>query len=223
MMKKMFEELFAKKKINIKKLKEYGFEQVGNEYRRSCGIMDGEFFLSVIFDRHGNVDTSLTECDTDEEYSLYKTDAQGVFIGQVRDAISEVLRDISKKCFDSSLFKFEQTMQIIEYARKALDTDIDFPFKDHDTGVLRRTESGKWYAAIITIPMTKLGVDSNQMVEIVNLHASKERVTELLDMPHFYPAWHMNKKSWFTVILDGSVDDKELFALLAESYRSVKK
>ncbi len=219
----MFEELFAKKKINIEKLKEYGFERFGGEYKYRCEIMEGDFLLEIAFDRRGNLDTSLTEYDTDEEYSLYKTDAQGVFIGQVRDAISKVLRDISKKCFDPSAFRFEQTMQLIEYARKAFGTDIEFPFKDHGTGVLRRADNAKWYAALITIPMTKLGSDSNQTVEIVNLHASKERVTELLDMPHFYPAWHMNKKSWFTVILDGSVDNGELFALLAESFGSVKK
>ncbi len=48
-------------------------------------------------------------------------------------------------------------------------------------------------------------------------------VTELLPRPEIYPAWHMNKKSWFTVILDGSVENEELFAHLVESYRLAER
>ncbi len=219
----MFEELFAKKKINLDRLIKYGFETTGKEYRYSCEIMQGDFLLAVIFDRNGNVETDLKESFSGEDYTLYKTDAQGSFIGRVREAITDVLTDIADKCFESSIFKFGQTMQLLAHARDTFGTDIEFPFKDHDTGILRRAETEKWYAAIITVPKSKLGIDSKQIVEIVNLHASKEDVAELLCRPNFYPAWHMNKKTWFTVILDGSVENEELFDLLDRSYRLAKK
>jgi predicted DNA-binding protein (MmcQ/YjbR family) len=36
------------------------------------------------------------------------------------------------------------------------------------------------------------------------------------------PGYHMNKKHWNTVILDGSVPDKELFSWIDHSYDLVK-
>jgi predicted DNA-binding protein (MmcQ/YjbR family) len=38
----------------------------------------------------------------------------------------------------------------------------------------------------------------------------------------FLKAYHMNKAHWFTVCLDGSVPDEELFALISESWRQAK-
>ncbi|MGM9642135.1 MAG: MmcQ/YjbR family DNA-binding protein [Eubacteriales bacterium] len=219
----MFEELFAKKTIVPERLAEYGFVSVGGEYRYNCRIMHGGFLLEVIFDRHGNPDTALTECDTGEEYTLYKTDAQGVYIGQVRKAIEDVLGDIAEKCFESSVFRFAQTLQLVEHAREHYGSEPEFLWKDSENGILRRRDTGKWYAAILTVPKSKLGFDSSRKVEIVNLHADPNMVRGLLEQPNFYPAWHMNKKSWFTVILDGSIDNDTLFFLLAQSYRSVKK
>jgi predicted DNA-binding protein (MmcQ/YjbR family) len=36
------------------------------------------------------------------------------------------------------------------------------------------------------------------------------------------PGYHMNKKHWNTIILDGSVPDKELFSCIDHSYDLVK-
>ncbi len=215
----MFREIFLKKKINIKKLLEYGFLADGETYRYSRAIMDGEFILDVFFDRLGNADTVLTESDTDEEYSLYKTSAEGVFVGQVRGAIEAVLRDIADKCFEASEFKQEQTLRLTAYAFENYGDMPEFLWESTPgNGILRRKDSGKWYAAILTIPKSKLGYDSKQIVEIVNFHGTHEQVEKLLKRAGFYPGWHMNKKSWYTVILDGSVDDEEIFRLMAESY-----
>ena len=37
------------------------------------------------------------------------------------------------------------------------------------------------------------------------------------------PGWHMNKKHWYTMILDGSVERRELFRRIDESYRLAVK
>lgn len=219
----MFEELFAKKTVVPERLIRYGFDLVGGKYRFNCPIMQGDFLLNVVFDRGGDPDTALTECDTGEEYTLYKTDAQGAYIGQVRKAVEDVLRDIAEKCFEASMFRFAQTLRLVEYAREQYGSAPEFLWKDSENGILRRRDSGKWYAAILTVPKSKLGFDSSRKMEIVNLHAEPDMVRDLLCQPNFYPAWHMNKKSWFTVILDGSIRDEVLFFLLDQSYRSVKK
>lgn len=40
----------------------------------------------------------------------------------------------------------------------------------------------------------------------------------LLKKPGYLPAYHMNKKSWVTVILDGTVPLSEIKKLLDKSY-----
>ncbi len=216
----MFDEVFLHKKISPEKLIAFGFESAGQVYHRTFPIMGGDFLLTVTFDRHGNPDTSLCECDTGEEYVLYKTEAQGSFVGEVREAIEEVLETVAAACFESSIFRQAQTLDLLAHAAETYRNEPEFLWKrTPENGILRRRDSGKWYAAILTIPRSKLGFDSDRLVEIVDLHATCERIQELLMRPEIHPGWHMNKKSWFTVVLDGSVENAELFEMLAESYR----
>ena len=44
-----------------------------------------------------------------------------------------------------------------------------------------------------------------------------------LDRVHFYPAYHMNKKHWITIVLDKEVDEPLVQRLLEESYSLVEK
>ncbi len=221
----MFDGLFIRKKLSPKKAEEYGFFREGEGYAYSALIMDGEFTLKVAFDSGGgNLNTNMYECDTGDEYTLYKTDAEGVYIGKVRAAIEAVLADIVDKCFVSSGFKQRQTEALVAYGKSVYGSSAEFLWEDTpDCAIMRRGDSGKWYVVIQTVSKRKLGIASDDKAEILNLHGEKEDVAELLARDGIYPAWHMNKKSWFTVILDGSVEDDMLFSLVDESYRLAGK
>ena len=45
----------------------------------------------------------------------------------------------------------------------------------------------------------------------------------LLATPGYYPGWHMNKKHWYTVVLDDSLPDAELEQRLCDSYQIAGK
>ena len=87
-----------------------------------------------------------------------------------------------------------------------------------DNAILRRRDTAKWYAAILTVAKSKLGLDSDDAAEIINLRVKPEKMGELLKNDNYYPGWHMNKKSWYTIILDGSVDTEEVYRRVDESY-----
>lgn len=58
----------------------------------------------------------------------------------------------------------------------------------------------------------------------VNLKCDPEKGVELRERyPAVQPGYHMNKKHWITVILDGSVPDRELKAWVVNSYALVVK
>lgn len=87
--------------------------------------------------------------------------------------------------------------------------------------VFRHPASRKWYAAILDIPKSKLGMPEDTYVDILDIKCDPVLVGSLLAEDGFFPAYHMNKKSWITILLDETVPDEKIFSLLEMSYDSV--
>ncbi len=220
----MFEELFARRRMLPQKLKAHGFTETDEGYRRCVPLPGFDYLLTVTFDKTGNPHTILTDPDTGEEYILYKTVAEGAYVGKIRQAISDYLQGVALQCFVPSLFTCPQTAWLLGYAQDALGSTPEFLWeKTPQNCILRRKDSQKWYAALLTLPRSKLIPGAQGMAEIVNFHALPDQIPHLLEMPGIYPGWHMNKRHWFTVILDGTLDNDTLRRLMQESYRLAAK
>lgn len=219
----MFEEIFYHKKINLEKLKTYGFFEESDTYKFTTEILNGEFLLEITLDKNGKLDTKLTEKQNGEEYILYKTKATGNFVGNIRSEIAKKLSEIAEKCFDTAIFKNEQTIKLLQYAHEKYDAEPEFLWeKFSDNAVLRRKDTEKWFAVLLTVPRRKLGLDSDEIAEIVDLRTRPENISSLFDGKKFFPGWHMNKKHWFTVILNGSVSFEEICRRIDESWNLAK-
>lgn len=87
----------------------------------------------------------------------------------------------------------------------------DFPF---DTTTLVLKVGGKMFAA--------LGIDDSPLR--VNLKCEPHKAEILRERyPAVLPGYHMNKRHWNTVVLDGSVPEAEVRAMIDESYQLVVK
>ena len=53
---------------------------------------------------------------------------------------------------------------------------------------------------MLSVSKRKLGISSDEIVEILDLRNSFEKVEKIVDNKKYYPGWHMNKKYWFTSI-----------------------
>lgn len=219
----MYEELFLRKKPNRKKARAYGFAEGEKGLFRETEILSGTFLLRVTLCADGSVRTDLTERETGDEYVLYKTNARGPFVGSVREAVEEELRKISEACYDIDIFKAPQAKEIITYIKERFGDEPEFLWeKNPDNAIWRRRETAKWYGAILTVSRSRLGLDSEERTVILNLHIRPEEMGDLLARGNYYPGWHMNKKSWVTVILDGSVDTEEICRRIEGSYELAK-
>lgn len=138
--------------------------------------------------------------------------------GKVRFEYEAVLKDIINKCTETEIFKERQTKKAIEYIRKKYKDECEFPWDD-DNIIIRNKDSKKWYALFMTISRSKLGIESKEDVEVVNLHTLSEMSEIIVDNEGIFPAYHMNKKSWITVLLDSTISDEELFELIDNSYK----
>ncbi len=210
---------FAQTKPQRDRLLAFGFEVEDGVFSLTRPIMEGEFLLRVTVDEGGLLDVALRDGESDEDYTLYRTDAQGSYVGKVRRAILAFLDCVAHDCFVPSAFHRKQTERLLAYAQRRYGNAPQFLWKSApQNAILRRTESGKWYAAILTVAGCKLGLPDKRPVEIVDLHATPARVAALRQTEGIHPGYHMNKNSWFTVVLDDSIDDARLFSLLDDSY-----
>lgn len=96
--------------------------------------------------------------------------------------------------------------------------EIEYPWKDMDAAVIRSHLSKKWYAVLMKVHPGKIGLGGSQPIRIMNLHGTSEQLAALVDGERYFPGWHMNRKYWYTVCLDGSIPMYELQRRTDESF-----
>ena len=110
-------------------------------------------------------------------------------------------------------------IQLTRFIGEQFGADEEYPWQSHPNfAVFRHTSNRKWFAVIMDIPKNKLGLRGDKLVDVVNLKCDPLLVGSLREEKGFYPAYHMNKESWITALLDGSVDDDKLQWLVEASY-----
>ena len=74
----------------------------------------------------------------------------------------------------------------------------------------------------MNIDKSKIDNTSSKEVEIIDIKLDPKKVESLQNQKGFYPAYHMNKKSWITILLDDTLTDKMIMDLIEESYTYTK-
>ena len=105
-------------------------------------------------------------------------------------------------------------------------TAPDYPFdEDFETAVLRHRDSRKWFAIVMRVPRRKFGQGSDEVIDVVNLKQPIEMLGSFGAAEGVYPAYHMNKLHWVSVLLPDAPDHVVRFLVNAsfESTRAKKK
>ena len=98
--------------------------------------------------------------------------------------------------------------QFLKYCLSTYGTSPDYPFdEDFETAVLRHTDNRKWYALVMRVSRRKFGFDSDEVIDVVNLKLPTEMFGSFGASDGVYPAYHMNKLHWISVLLLDSPDD----------------
>ena len=104
----------------------------------------------------------------------------------------------------------------MKYCLETYGTQPDYPFdEDFETAVLRHTENQKWYALVMRVSRSKFGFDGDEMIEVVNLKRPIEMLDSFDREDGVYPAYHMNKLHWISVLLPDAPDDVVRFLVNA--------
>lgn len=116
--------------------------------------------------------------------------------------------------------------EFLEYCLNAYGTSPDYPFdEDFETAVLRHTNNRKWYAIVMKVSRRKFGFDSDEVIDVVNLKLPTEMFGSFGVSDGVYPAYHMNKLHWISVLLPDASEDLVQFLVNVsfEATKSLKK
>ena len=110
--------------------------------------------------------------------------------------------------------------KLFAYAKDTYQSEPEYHWtKIPEAAVLRNIKNQKWYALFMQIGKNKLGMKETESVWIVNLKCDPLFIGSLLEMDGYYPAYHMNKNHWISILLDGTVEEEQIKNLLDLSYQ----
>ena len=211
--------LFSIYSFEEEKLLAFGFEKKEEKYVYSRRLSTPPFEARIVVNEN-KITADVFDAETGDVYALVKVpEAVGAFVGKIREEFKTLLSDIRKQCCVVDVFKSLSARNIIRYVKNKYKDELEYLWpKFPKNAVFRRKDNGKWYAAILTVTKDKLGLPSNEMVEIIDLRGKTSEIEQLVNSREYFPGWHMNKKHWFTICLDGSVSTEEICRRIDESY-----
>ena len=98
--------------------------------------------------------------------------------------------------------------EFLEHCLDTYGTSPDYPFdEDFETAVLRHSDNRKWYAIVMRVSRRKFGFKSDEVIDVVNLKLPTEMFGSFGVADGVYPAYHMNKLHWISVLLPDAPND----------------
>lgn len=214
-----YNEIFDKNIFNSKLAIAYGFSKVGDYYILQSDI-DVENFNVIVKIGKDSFEVNVIELPFNEEYILFNVlDSKGKFVSQIRKKVNELIEDIVKSCFIS----LDYRKILLNYVREKYGTIPEEPWEDNNHATIKTSNSKKWYGIFMSIPYKTLGLDKSGKIDVLNVKLNPEVIKSLIDKKHFFPAYHMNKKYWISIVLDSDVDLNLVKSLIDESFNLVEK
>ena len=201
------------------KLLAFGFLEAGDDFALKKEIAGGQFYAEIKLSEK-TLTADVFETATNEKYVLFNVaSAQGAFVGQIRSEVQDVIEEIREKCFISQDIK----EKYVDFLHSYFNAPGDNPWAEepYDTSTVYRCPNNKWFALIMQIKFKNLGFESDEPVWAVNLKV--ENVEAITDRKSIFPAYHMNKKYWITVLLTAVTDFEKLCELTKKSFALVQK
>ena len=213
------QDLFKRSTLIPDKLLSFGFVKKDNIYKYSTKIMHDKFRVDIEVNKE-SIHGKIYDLSTNEEYTNFRIEDFGAFSNTIREKYIEVLKSIRNNCFVSKYFIGSQSNRIANMIVKNFNCEPEFLWeKNPGFGVFRNAPSDKWFAIIMNIDKSKVVSESSGEVEVINVK-SDDFTESYLKKKGIYPAYHMNKKSWVTIILDDTLSDAKILNIISTSYDS---
>ena len=208
-------------KYNFSKeqLKDFGFTEEAKKLVYRKEILDSSFLIEIVY-----IDSQFLievyDLEFDEIYSLFSVDsAIGETVQNIRESVEEILSSILGLADESGKISSE----VIDYCNKYGGNHVN-PFKKHLDILAFVNEKNKWYALLSDVEYNKLNknTDITTKVKILNVKYPTDNILDIIDNQNIFPAYHMNKKHWISIVLDKNIKLETIKELIDISYSLVK-
>ena len=216
------QETFSHYLIQPEKLLFYGFEPDGQTLVYEKMLPEENFKICLRFD--GEIKGKILDLATGEEYTNFRVESSTGFGAEVRQKFTTLLEDIRDKCCRNQYFRSEQGRRISDYIYEKYNSVPEFLWPNIPSyAAFRRSGVKKWFAVIGSVPRRKVdpASSSNREVEVINVKVDSAQIKEILSVGGYYPAFHMNKKCWVSIILDDTLSDAEIQERVNDSFHSI--
>jgi len=202
-------------------LSQEGFQENEGIYSLKKTFSDSNFY-GIIRIGDSLFDIKVYETSFDEEYIPFtlKT-TQSPLVAGLKEQVNEWVNALIEKAEESN----DMVKQTMAYCEQKSGLSPDHPFDEgsHPTSsVYRIAKAGKWFALFMRIKPASLGLEGEKTLEVVNLKEDPETMDKIVDHVHVFPAYHMNRKYWITLVLDSTLPLETMKALIDGSYHEVK-
>lgn len=219
------ETVLSRKRWIESKMLAYGFHKANKTYILEKPFLDGNFKTVLSVTSKGQVTGKVIDSMTqDEYYQLRQETATGPYVNRVRSAYRSLLTDIADSCCSDVLFASSQANRLTQAILDHFQVKPDFPWEHSSRyqsyGAFRHRSNRKWFALIMNVKREVLDRDGNtSLIDILNVKIPPAQGDELRQIPGIYPAYHMNHKTWISVVLDETLPDEKILELIDTSYQ----
>ncbi|SFI56185.1 Predicted DNA-binding protein, MmcQ/YjbR family [Treponema bryantii] len=214
--------IFRSAKINKDSLKAAGFTTSDdNNYVMQMPVSNGAFNAEISLSlSEQTLTVQLFDSATGEKYALFDMPSHGAFVASLREEVQKIIDDIKSKCFETNDLKDD----FIAWIKSKFGAEPDYPWPDDAPySFVFRCPNEKWFALVMRIKYRQLGLTGDDYVWVVNMKANQDSIPNLVDHKSIFPAWHMNKKYWITILLTAVTDFEKLCELTEKSYELVTR
>ena len=214
--------IFRSAKIKIDSLKAAGFSKSDDSsYFLRLPVSNGDFYADfALSPASQSLVVQLFDSSTGEKYPLFDMPrSQGAFVASLREEVQKLVDKLKSSCFEVHDLKDEY----VAWIKSRFSAFPDFPWPDTPDYCVFRCPNEKWFALVMKLKYRQLGLTGEEEVWVVNMKAPSDKIPELIDKASVFPAWHMNKKHWITVLLTAATDFEKLCQLTEISYELVNK
>lgn len=206
--------------IDFQKLLQLGFVKENDYYKYETKIINNQFSLIVKIYKDNTIISDVIEISTNEKFMLYYvTNATGDFVGKIKEEYNNIFEKIKNTCCSKNIFKSKYSHLIIEYIHTKYNDELEYLWeKFPNNAIWRNKDNNKWYGALLIVDKSKIGIDEAGSIEIIDLLLEPESIEKIVDNKKYFAGYHMNKKHWITIKLDGSVNINEIYKFIDKSY-----
>ena len=199
---------------DTQKLKDYGFI-----------IKDDNYYLEHDITSHLTLQLRLDLDHTTSSFLIYDKDFNEEYfnynIPSIRALWLSIFNDIKEHCQLSQPLS-HQDERINEAIEKVYAIKGEYLFRDEPTFCVYRSQSNqKWFGLMMTIDYHLLDTSKQGLITIINL--KNDHVKELINQTTIFPAYHMNKTYWISIVLNDCLDDIFISKLIDTSFNLVNK